>query len=115
MQKSISVDLCTTSTTTKLIWNPSHREHIPFTLDQINFEQKVYGNFGCFLAVFNAMLKRRASKRFVLAESGQEDVAWDSTLDNENNEQNTNADSPNSENDSIKNMPKSLSVDSGLK
>lgn len=62
------------------------------------------------------MLKRRASKRFVLAESGQEDVAWDSTLDNENNDQNTNADSPNSDHEnSIKNMPKSQSVDSGLK
>lgn len=31
---------------------------------------------GCFLA----MLKRRASKRFVLAESGQDNV-WDSSVD----------------------------------
>lgn len=30
------------------------------------------------------MLKRRASKRFVLAENGQEDVAWDSSIDNNN-------------------------------
>lgn len=37
---------------------------------------------GCILALIVAMLKRRASKRFVLAESGQDDVAWDSTVDN---------------------------------
>lgn len=30
----------------------------------------------------SSILKRRASKRFVLAESGQDDVAWDSTVDN---------------------------------
>lgn len=48
---------------------------------------------GCFLA----MLKRRASKRFVLAESGQDNV-WDSSVDsntsitvdrNDNNTNNT--------------------------
>lgn len=36
---------------------------------------------GCLFAFVIAMLKRRASKRFVLAESGQEDVAWDSSVD----------------------------------
>lgn len=36
---------------------------------------------GCFFAFANAMLKRRASKRFVLAESGQDNV-WDSSVDN---------------------------------
>lgn len=35
---------------------------------------------GCQLAFAIAMLKRRASKRFVLAESGQNDV-WDSSVD----------------------------------
>lgn len=69
---------------------------------------------GCLLTVFNfIMLKRRASKRFVLAESGQDDTAWDSTLDNDND---PNSDSPNSENDSnMKNMPKSQSVETGMK
>lgn len=38
----------------------------------------------CVLAFVIAMLKRRASKRFVLAENGQEDVAWDSSIDNNN-------------------------------
>lgn len=36
---------------------------------------------GCLLAFVIDMLKRRASKRFVLAESGQDDV-WDSSVDN---------------------------------
>lgn len=36
---------------------------------------------GCLLAFAIAMLKRRASKRFVLAESGQDNV-WDSSVDN---------------------------------
>lgn len=35
---------------------------------------------GCILAFTIAMLKRRASKRFVLAESGQDNV-WDSSVD----------------------------------
>lgn len=35
---------------------------------------------GCQLAFAIAMLERRASKRFVLAESGQSDV-WDSSVD----------------------------------
>lgn len=39
---------------------------------------------GCVFAFVFGMLKRRASKRFVLAESGQEDVAWDSSVDNNN-------------------------------
>lgn len=68
--------------------------------------------FGILLAVLYAMLKRRASKRFVLAESGQDTVAWDSTLDNED----TNAENQNSENDnSLKNMSKGQSTDAGLK
>lgn len=36
---------------------------------------------GCILVYIIAMLKRRASKRFVLAESGQDDVVWDSSVD----------------------------------
>lgn len=44
----------------------------------------------CVLAFVIAMLKRRASKRFVLAESGQEDVAWDSSVDNNNASASTN-------------------------
>lgn len=31
------------------------------------------------------MLKRRASKRFVLAEGGQDDVVWDSSVDSNGN------------------------------
>lgn len=71
---------------------------------------------GCLLAAFNAMLKRRASKRFVLAESGQEDVAWDSTVDNDNSNIELNTESPDSENDNSLNiLSKSQSTDTGLK
>lgn len=58
---------------------------------------------GCFLAFANAMLKRRASKRFVLAESGQDNV-WDSSVDNnptitvDRNANNTNTNNTNSTN-----------------
>lgn len=53
-----------------------------------------------FCFPYKTMLKRRASKRFVLAESGQDDVAWDSTVDN--NEVQTS--SENSVNDSEQNL-----------
>lgn len=36
---------------------------------------------GCLFAFAMSMLKRRASKRFVLAESGQDNI-WDSSVDN---------------------------------
>lgn len=41
--------------------------------------------FGFLIAFIIKMLKRRASKRFVLAESGQDDVEWDSTFDVDSN------------------------------
>lgn len=45
------------------------------------------------------MLKRRASKRFVLAESGQNDV-WDSTVDNYPNAESNPDNNMNTENQS---------------
>lgn len=38
--------------------------------------------YGCLGALLKIMLKRRPSKRFVLAESGEE-VTWDTTTDND--------------------------------
>lgn len=54
---------------------------------------------GCLLAFAIAMLKRRASKRFVLAESGQNDV-WDSTVDNYPNAESNPDNNMNNENQS---------------
>lgn len=66
----------------------------------------------CLLSVFYTMLKRRASKRFVLAESGEETVSWDSTLDNDN----SNADNRTNEHvNSLLSMSQGQSLDSGIK
>lgn len=71
----------------KELIKPEHtereRERINFKIKERN-HSKQYMVLGCIVSFAIDMLKRRASKRFVLAESG-EPTTWDSSVDSNPN------------------------------
>lgn len=91
-----------------------YKEHIISILD--------FMVLGCLIAFAIAMLKRRASKRFVLAESGQDNV-WDSsvdsdpniTVDRNANDMSTQSDSSGPTSNNNLTVPNTVELNQGLK